>query len=299
MRREASLAEWTSFGIGGPAEMLCLPRSLEELEAVVAWANQKNLPLIVLGAGSNVLISDEGLRGVVVVLRRGFDRLRSKGSGRSFVRLEAGAGLKISRLTAEAGAKGWVDLVFLTGVPGTVGGAVVTNAGTEQGSMGQVVRRIEMINGSGARRKVEAQDLRFEYRALSLPPGAVVVAVTLESRLVEPEAVAAQIKRALEQRRQRQPRGQLSAGSFFKNPAGDFAGRLIEAAGLKGAREGEALISPVHANFIVNLGRATAAEVLTLAERVRAEVADKFGVNLEPEVRFLGPGRERWPRLLR
>ncbi|MBW1711958.1 MAG: UDP-N-acetylmuramate dehydrogenase, partial [Deltaproteobacteria bacterium] len=280
------LAKWTTFRIGGPAEVLCLPRGLDQLRTILAWAGERTKPITLLGGGSNVLVSDQGLAGAVVVLREGFDQVDEQTGGRDRVRIKAGAGLKLARLTALAGQKGWADLVFLAGIPGTLGGATMMNAGTGQAAMDQVVRRLRVVDPAGRSRDLASSELNFSYRRLGLDPDLTVVEVELESRLAPAQEVAGRIKAALELKRQTQPLNWASAGSFFKNPPGDFAGRLIEAAGLKGARVGQAQVSEVHANFIVNLGSATAEEVLTLAAKVKREVKAGFQVELKPEVRF-------------
>ncbi len=295
--RNEPLRRWTGFKIGGPADYLCLPRNVDQLLAVIRWANAHGQEITYLGGGYNILASDKGVRGVVVVLKEGFDHLVQGPIGAGRVRIIAGAGVSLARLVAMAGRDGWADLTFLAGIPGTTGGALVMNAGAWGGSMEQVIERLTLVNGHGQPRELAAEELEFSYRFVRLPQPAVVVEMELISRLADPTEVSSQIKASLEARRRRQPTDRPSAGSFFKNPPGDYAGRLIEAAGLKGERVGEAMVSPVHANFIVNLGQATAEDVLTLASLVRDEVKARFGVELEPEVRFIGEGRERWPWL--
>jgi len=291
------LAGWTSFGIGGPAEILCLPTDEDQLRQVLDWARQAGRPVTVLGGGSNVLISDRGVPGLVIILRQGFDRISHQPLGPEEVLIRAGAGFSSGRLVSLAGEHGWLDLAFLAGVPGSIGGAAVVNAGAAEGWMSDVVQGLRVLNGQGRSRRLDRAELDYTYRCLRLDPDKIVVEVELKSRLAEPGTVSQMIGRWLKRRRVRQPGGAGSAGCFFKNPPRDSAGRLIEAVGLKGRRCGAAMISDVHANFIVNLGRARAADVMVLAERARTEVWIRFGIELEPEVRFLGRGREKWPWL--
>ena len=288
------LGRWTSFGIGGPAEVLCRPQDKAQLKTVLAWARQEGRPVIVLSGGTNVLVSDEGFKGVVILLREGFDRLSHYPLARDWVWVQAGAGVRTARLVGLAAREGWADLAFLAGVPGTIGGAAATGASTRDGSMDQVITSLDVIDPAG-------QDLALlaggqEYARWRLNPASSRIVIEVEMEFgprAEAKEVARRIRAALRRRRQTQPGGRGSAGCFFKNPAGDFAGRLIEAAGLKGLRVGDAQVSPVHANFIVNLGQATAADVLALAKRVQAEVKDRFGQDLAPEVDMIGFGEER------
>ncbi|MBW2618221.1 MAG: UDP-N-acetylmuramate dehydrogenase, partial [Deltaproteobacteria bacterium] len=273
---------------------LCRPQDKAQLKTVLGWARQEGRPVIVLSGGTNVLVSDEGVKGVVVLLREGFDRLRYYPLVRDWVR--AGAGVKTARLVGLAAREGWAGLAFLAGVPGTIGGAAATGASTKDGSMDQVITRLDVIDPAG-------QDLALlaggqEYARWRLNPASSRIVIEVEMKFGlrdEPKEVARRIRAALRRRRQTQPRGQGSAGCFFKNPADDFAGRLIEAAGLKGLRIGDAQVSPLHANFIVNLGQATAADVLALAERIQAEVKERFGRELAPEVDMIGFEEGRWP----
>ncbi len=294
------LAGRTTLGVGGTAEFFFEARHMAELTAALDWARENGLEVTILGAGSNVVVSDEGVPGLVVALGVGFESLEHRDEG-DRVRVTAGGGIRLGRLTAAAIRRGWADLVFLNGIPGTLGGALMMNAGAHGEDMSRVAEGASLVNGGGRLRRLTADDLRFSYRRLALPEGvkapAVVVEVELNSRRCVPDEAAARAASLLERRRQSQPWRQHSAGSFFKNPPGDSAGRLIESCGLKGARVGDAAVSDVHANFLVNLGRATAAEIMDLADLVRRTVRTSHGVELEPEVKFLGRGRERWPWL--
>ncbi len=292
---EQPLAPFTTFGIGGPADVLYLPRKVEDLERVFRLHRAGDEAPICLGGGSNVLISDQGVAEPVVVLKYGLDTLETEEFSGEEVLIRAGAGATSAALVGRAAREGWADLVFLAGIPGTVGGAAVMNAGYGERAMAGVVEALKVLEPGGETRRVGRDKLDYGYRRLSLERGTVVLEVELKSRAGDPREVDREIKEALRRRREGQPKGVKSAGSFFKNPENDFAGRLIESAGLKGRRCGRAQVSPVHANFIVNTGSATAEEVMTLAQEVREEVKAKFEITLEPEVRYIGRGGERWP----
>jgi UDP-N-acetylmuramate dehydrogenase len=278
------LSRYTSLQVGGPADAIARPATREALRDLLEWCHARGVPVLVLGSGFNTLVRDGGFRGVVVRLHslRSIERV-----GDTAVRAEAGAThTRVTRFCAEAGLAG---LEFAVGIPGTVGGWLAMNAGIGVCEMKDVVDRVEWIDtGSGELRSVPARDLRFRYRGLELPQGAVLIAARFALRPDEPREIRARMQQLLAQRRRTQPVDQPSFGSVFKNPPGDFAGRLVEAAGLKGAREGDAEISTLHANFIVNRGRATASDALKLMERARDEVARRFGVELEREVRVVG-----------
>jgi UDP-N-acetylmuramate dehydrogenase len=256
----------------------------EELETVCAWCRAKSLPLLVLGGGFNLLVRDGGVRGVVVRLAglRGV----SLGAGGA---LRAEAGASHSAVTRFAADQGRAGLEFAVGIPGTVGGWIAMNAGTREREMKDVVTSVELFDPAEGRAVTRARgELRFHYRRTELPPGAVVLAASFATTADEPEAIRERHKRLMAQRRATQPVDQPSCGSVFVNPPGDFAGRLIEAAGLKGAQVGGAMISPLHANFIVNVGGARAADVLALIEQARAAVLETSHVALQTEVHVVG-----------
>ena len=276
------LARHTSLRIGGPADALATPADRDELARLLALCHARGLPTRVLGAGFNVLVREGGLRGVVLRLKklRGIERTEPDA-----IHVEAGA--SHSTITRFCVTHGLAGLEFGAGIPGTLGGWLAMNAGIGSRELKDVVREIERTGRTLPPRG--RAELDFRYRALDgLPEGAVLVAATLAVTPSEREAVQAEIDRLLARRQATQPTDVPSCGSVFRNPPGDFAGRLIEAAGLKGAREGAAEISTVHANFIVNHGGATARDVLRLIERARETVARATGIELEPEVRVLG-----------
>jgi UDP-N-acetylmuramate dehydrogenase len=280
--RDAPLAARTAVRIGGPADLLVRPATADDLSALLRFCRSEGVPLSVLGGGANLLVADRGVRGVVVKLPQDFGEERVDGA-----RLVLSGGAPSSRLVARAQKLGLVGAEWAAAIPGTVGGLVAMNAGTRSGELKDNARRVEIATADGAG-WVEATALRFAYRTAHLPPGGVVTRVELELRPGDVAASAAAMKADVERRRATQPLTQPTFGSTFTNPSGDYAGRLIEAVGLKGHRVGNATWSPVHANFVTNLGGATARDVLALVNLARSRVKERFGVTLEPEVRLLG-----------
>jgi UDP-N-acetylmuramate dehydrogenase len=282
--RDAPLAPRTAIRVGGPADLLVRPADPDALSEVLRTARALEVPLAVLGGGANTLVSDAGVRGVVVKLPQDFSGESAAGDT-----LVVCAGAPVARLPARAHALGLVGMEFLGGIPGTVGGATAMNAGTRLGEMKDVVTRVELATADGAG-FVPAAELGFGYRTTRLPPGAVVTRVEVRLRPGDVRASAAAMADDREKRRRTQPLDRPTFGSTFTNPPGDHAGRLIEAVGLKSHRVGNAMWSDVHANFVVNLGAATAADVLALVKLARSRVKERFGVALETEVRLLGEG---------
>lgn len=290
LQRRVPLAPYTSARLGGPADALLVVRSADELAAAVAWLWAHEVPFVVLGGGSNVLVSDAGVRGVVLFNKAAAVRFGEDEEG-PWVWAESGANL--GRVARQAAARGLAGLEWAAGIPGTVGGAVVGNAGAHGGDLAGVLRVAEILHRREGRVTWPVERLAYGYRtsALKAHPGeAVVLAATLRLRPDDPQAVQARLAAHRDYRQRTQPPG-ASMGSMFKNPPGDYAGRLIEAAGLKGTRIGGAEISPVHANFIVNHGEATARDVAELLRLARRTVAERFGVRLELEIQLVGD----WP----
>ena len=272
----------TSFKIGGPADLLVIPEDVKDLKAALAFARSKGLPSWVMGSGSNTLVRDGGIRGMVI-LPNAFQELTRVGN-----EVTAGAGARVSRLLAFCSKQGLTGLEILSGVPGTVGGAVWGNAGAWGGSTSDHLARVQVVTDEGEELTREREAIPFRYRFSGLPKGSVIVQATFALAPGDPTAIRQQISRWLVQRNTTQPVEFRSAGSIFKNPPRDYAGRLVEAAGVKGTRIGGAKISEKHGNFFVNLGDARAADVLALValawERVRATT----GVDLELEIRVVG-----------
>jgi UDP-N-acetylmuramate dehydrogenase len=284
--RDAPLAPRTAVRVGGAADLLVRPADPDALGELLRAVRELSVPLAVLGGGANLLVADAGVRGVVLKLPQDFPGESAAGAA-----LVLSAGAPIARLPARAHSLGLVGMEFLGGIPGTLGGAVAMNAGTRLGEMKDVVTRVELATADGAG-FVPAAALGFAYRTCRLPAGAVVTRVEVRLRPGDVAASEAAMRQDRERRRATQPLDRPTFGSTFTNPPGDFAGRLIEAVGLKGHRIGGAVWSPVHANFVTNLGGATARDVLALLALARARVAERFGIRLEAEVRLMGEFRE-------
>jgi UDP-N-acetylmuramate dehydrogenase len=285
VRFDAPLARHTSLRVGGPADALAAPRDRAELARLLALCTRQRLAHLVLGHGFNTLVLDGGVEGVVIQLAR-LRRVEARPGPLLF----AEAGVSHRQLVNFCVEHGLAGLEFGAGIPGTLGGWLAMNAGIPEREIGDAVRELEVMSPTGEKtRRLARAELEFRYRALrGLAPGSVILAALLEVTDADPRVVRTEVARLLAKRAASQPLDVPSCGSVFKNPPGDYAGRLVEAAGLKGERVGDAEISPVHANFIANRGRARAADVLALVERARERVAREFGIELEPEVRILG-----------
>jgi UDP-N-acetylmuramate dehydrogenase len=277
------LADLTSFRIGGPADLYLTVDTEAELGDAIAAASRVGTPVFCLGAGTNLLVSDRGVRGLVVRLGDGFRKLAIEGT-----HVVSGAAVEFSALVEAAVAHGLGGLEFGEGIPGTVGGGLVMNAGAFGGEIAKVVTVVHGVSREGLARDLTRDEINFAYRRTNLPAGFVITRVEFELAHGDCEALRRRVSDLHARRSARQPRGIPNAGSIFKNPPGAFAGRLLEGAGLKGTRMGGAAFSEQHANFIVNLGGARAEEVRALIELARNRVKEQSGVWLEPEVRLVG-----------
>jgi len=277
------LAEFTSFRIGGPADLLVEVENEAELTAALAAANRCGAQAFCLGAGTNLLVSDRGMRGLVVRLGRGFEKIEIDAR-----RVNAGAAAQFGTLVEAVIERGLAGLEFGEGIPGTVGGGLVMNAGAFGGELARVVTMVHGASSQGELKALSPDEVKFAYRRTELPPGFIITRVEFELAEGDREALRARVAELKARRAARQPRGFPNAGSIFKNPPGNFAGRLLEGCGLKGERMGGAAFSEQHANFIVNLGDARAAEVRALIEMARKKVKETTGVWLEPEVKLVG-----------
>ena len=281
VRFHARLADYTSFRIGGPADVLVEPVDIEDLVHLVAQVSARKLPMFVLG-GTNLLVRDKGIRGVVVSLAR----LRSiKEEPESVLYAEGGVGMPT--LIGYATRRSLAGLEWAAGIPGTVAGCVMMNAGTRLGEMKESVKAVRIVTSAGRVIDCPAQDIAFSYRRAELPAG-IVAGVWLQLKSGVRSDIEKVVKDYLRYRRDTQPLTLPSAGCVFKNPPNDSAGRVVEAAGFKGARVGDAEVSRKHANFIVNQGHATAKDVLALIRKVRAHVVRKTGVTLDLELKVVG-----------
>ena len=283
------LARYTSFKVGGPADYFVEAHTSRGLTACLRVLEGGGVPVLLLGNGSNLLVSDRGVRGAVLRLRGEFRRVRWHAPAAG---ADVGAALAVSRLVREAVRRGLGGLEFAEGIPGSVGGSLVMNAGAYGSEMERVVSRVDAVTAAGEPLALGREELRFSYREARLPEGAIVTRVGMVLTPETPEAVDGRMRAIMARRRESQPSGHPNFGSVFRNPPGDHAGRLIEASGLKGLRVGGAEVSRRHANFIVNRGGARAQDVRRLIEQVCSEVERRFAVTLQTEVRFAG----EWPQ---
>ena len=288
LRQGVALQEFTTWRVGGPAEWFAEPADGDQLVALARWARERQLPLRVIGAGSNLLIADRGLPGLTVCIRR---LQGSRVDGESGV-VEAEAGEPIPTLARKVARAGLHGLEWAVGIPGTVGGAAVMNAGAQGGCTAEWLDSVLVLDpsGSGESLRLRATDLDFDYRHSRLQQEPLLV---LSARFQlepghDPAAVSARTSANLHSRTSTQPYQQPSCGSVFRNPEPEKAGRLVESLGLKGTRIGGAEVSPLHANFIVNTGGATAADIDALIKLVRQRVWESTGIDLHPEVKRLG-----------
>jgi UDP-N-acetylmuramate dehydrogenase len=286
------LAKHTSIRIGGPADIFLFPKDMADLQVVLR--NRGDLPLLVVGEGSNLLVRDGGWRGIVVCLKDGFKAVGApeffqRPDGKEAARLKAGAGVKMSYLAKYAARYGLTGIEELVGIPGSLGGALFMNAGAEGVEISECIHSITRLTDAGEIQVIGRDDVAFSYRRAQFPlGGGIIVEAELELEKAESRAVFTAIDEYLERRSRKQPLSSPNSGSIFKNPPNDTAGRLIESVGLKGFSVGNAAISLKHANFIINQGNATAENVVQLIDHVRDAVKEKTGVTLETEIIVVG-----------
>jgi UDP-N-acetylmuramate dehydrogenase len=285
------LARYTSMKIGGPADYFIEVENIAVLAATLELLHRCNIAVALLGNGSNVLVSDRGVRGAVIRLAGEFKKITWQDEG-DFIRVQVGAAYAVTLFVRQAARKGYAGLEFAEGIPGSVGGALVMNAGAYGSEFERVVEQVEAVSPTGAPIVFTRAQMRFSYRDSHLPAGTVVTRVSLRLRKADADEVSSKLRTLVGKRKSSQPSGFPNSGSMFRNPPGDFAGRLIEAAGLKGRRVGQAQISERHANFIVNLGGAQAKHVRQLMDLARAEVKRQFAVELIAEVKLMGEWQE-------
>nr|WP_041272007.1 UDP-N-acetylmuramate dehydrogenase [Desulfitobacterium hafniense] len=277
------LQKLNTWRIGGLAETVCWPESEEELREIWLKCQEQGIPFRLFGRGSNVLFPDEGLPGVTVI---------STGLAQSVwdsERVTVGAGYSLARLSQEAADRGLTGLEFARGIPGTVGGAVVMNAGAHGGSIQDILEEVKILAPEGEVQRLAKEDIQFGYRECSLRDQAIVLEGVFHLKPGDPDVIQATMSENLARRKAAQPLELPNAGSVFRNPPGGSAGRLIEEAGWKGKRLGGAQVSSKHANFIVNQGNATARDVLALIREIQKDVHHQFGVELKTEVRYIPP----------
>jgi UDP-N-acetylmuramate dehydrogenase len=284
------LAPLTTLKIGGPAEWFVTVDGEKEFKALLFLLAEQEIPWEVLGKGSNLLISDQGIRGAVLSLKESREPHRVSVLKNNRLLLEIGAGMSLSGLVRWGIKNGVTGLEFLAGIPGSLGGAWAMNAGSYGREIKELTTYLKVISPAGKVIRRGKKELSFDYRSLTLNPGEIILSGGLSLSLGDSEAIRKETQRLWTKRRVNQPLKYPSCGSVFKNPPGDFAGRLIEKAGLKGVQKGGAQISTRHANFIVNLGQARAGEVLYLMNLSRQRVWKEFGILLDPEVHLWGLG---------
>ena len=277
------MSRHTTFKVGGPADVLFLPESEEQLIQAIAIAKDAGIPCIVIGNGSNLVVRDGGIRGLVIALGEGMAAIVRSGDT-----ITAWAGASLARVSAFAQASGLAGLEFASGIPGTLGGGCAMNAGAYGGQLSDVLIDARMLLDDAVK-TLTVEDMQMGYRtSLPLREGGIVISARFALTPDNPESIAERMRELNARRREKQPLNRPSAGSTFKRPEGHFAGALIEQSGLKGYRVGGAQVSEKHAGFIVNAGGATAKDILTLIGIVQDEVLVRFGVHLETEVRILG-----------
>ena len=278
------MSRHTTFRIGGPADIFVIPKTIEDISHVCAIAKKQEIPLFVLGNGSNLLVADQGMDGIVLQIYKNFSGVSADGN-----ELAIKAGTLLSTAAKAAQAEELTGFEFAGGIPGTFGGAVVMNAGAYGGEMVQVLKEVTVLTPEGEIKTIPAEELELGYRTSNiLKNGYVVLSGTIALEKGDPEQIKAKMDEYSTARRTKQPLELPSAGSTFKRPEGYFAGKLIQDAGLRGYQVGGARVSGKHCGFVVNQDNATAADVMRLIADVQRIVKDKFNVELEPEVKRVG-----------
>jgi len=278
------MSRHTTWRIGGPADLFVDPATPEDVRRAVEFARENKIPLTVVGNGSNLLVKDGGIRGLVIKIGRGLAGITVDGTT-----IRAGAGTLLPELAAAARRAGLGGFEFAAGIPGSLGGAIVMNAGAMNGCVADVLTSITVLDAENRFVVLRKEELGFSYRTSILQKTPYIcVESTWEGKPKDRQIIEQETRDYLAKRKAIQPQGFPNAGSIFKNPEGNSAGRLIEAAGGKGLRIGDAEVSSKHANWILNMGRATAGDVLTLIEQIKKLVQNRFGVDLHLEVRVLG-----------
>jgi len=273
-----------SLRIGGPADVFCSPDNIEDLKKVVSISQEHNIPFWVIGNGTNLLILDSGIRGLVINLNKGFKKIEFSGKI-----VKVGAGVSLAYLSKMALNRELSGLEFACNIPGALGGAIINNAGFKEDCMENVIQDVTFLTGENKIERISKSNLNFNYRECNLKGKSVVILeATLLLKKGNKEEIESKIKQNIEIRKTRQPLDKFSAGSIFKNPPGYYAGKLIERVGAKGLSRGKAEVSTRHANFIINNGGALAGDILYLIEEIEKRVKKNFGIKLEREIEILG-----------
>lgn len=274
-----------SFKIGGEADAMIFPAGIDDLRMAILGIRKWKIPIFVMGGGTNLLVLDGGIRGIVINLRS-FNKLSLPGNNV----LYAEAGVSLPMIARYAGEMGLSGLEFASGIPGSLGGAIIMNAGTKEGEIGPIIKSIRFLDMDGFIHDIKWDHLEFGYRSSLLPPG-IIISAELGLKRLKKEEIEERFRKDLIKRKRTQPLSLPNAGSIFKNPYGDYAGRLIEEVGLKGMIIGDAQVSDLHANFIVNRGKATASDVLSLIRMIGKKVEEEKDITLELEIKVVGNSR--------
>jgi UDP-N-acetylmuramate dehydrogenase len=280
---DAPMRQFTSIKVGGPADCLLFPNDLVELKKVVRCARKKGIPILILGKGTNLIVRDKGIRGWVISLTQGMKRFQAEGDV-----VEAETGLSLQRLVQFTIQKGLGGLEPFFGIPGTVGGGLAMNAGAWGKELKDILLSITLMKEDGEVAERPRKKLKYSYRRLAISPHWIILKGRFQLKMGRKEEILERVKSYSEMRRRTQPMDYPSAGSIFMNPSEGPAGKLIEEAGLKGFKMGQAMVSDRHANFIINLGKASAQEVIQLMELVEKRIYEEKGISLEREVRVVG-----------
>lgn len=288
---DSPMSQFSTLKVGGPADAVIAVANRTDLKKLVGWLQENDVSWWVVGRGSNILVPDSGLAGVIIILEGEFssiEKIPAPGKSGQEVIVRAGGGCLLSKLASYCTSESLTGMEFAAGIPGSVGGSIVMNAGAWGSEISSVVESVLLMDKSGNILTEPSTNLGFAYRKWSMPQQTIVLSAAFRLKPGHRDAIRAACRKYQELRRQKQPVAEPSAGSFFKNPPENSAGRLIEEAGLKGFAIGGAKVSEKHANFIVNTGNASAADIFSLMQVVQQQVFERFGIRLEPEVHILG-----------
>lgn len=276
------LSRHTTFKIGGPAKLFFTPENPEQIYSIICYCRENNVPYYILGNGSNVLFSDAGFNGAIINIYNSMNDIKIEDET-----VYAMSGALLSKIAAQARDAALTGMEFAAGIPGTLGGAVVMNAGAYGGEMKDIIKYVDILESDGTIKKYECDEMEFGYRKSIVSSGKIVLGAMLGLKKSDKTAIAAEMDRLKQLRVSKQPLEYPSAGSTFKRPEGYFAGKLIDDSGLRGYRVGDAMVSEKHCGFVINCGNATCNDVLTLIKDVQNTVMEKFGVSLIPEVKIV------------
>lgn len=279
---QETMQKHTTFRIGGPARLFAMPKSVDEITRLLAYCKENKMRYMILGNGSNVLFSDDGFDGMIIQIGVAMGEIQAAGD-----RIYAGAGALLSKVANTAYENSLTNMEFAAGIPGSIGGAIVMNAGAYGGEMKDIVEYVDILERDGFVRRYTNEEMEFSYRHSIVDEEKIVVGIGLKLALGDKTLILEKMKQLAEQRRSKQPLEYGSAGSTFKRPEGYFAGKLIDDCGLRGYRVGGAMVSEKHCGFVINYEQATFEDVTTLMQDVCTIVKDKYGVVLEPEVRII------------